>query len=192
MIKIATAECFTHGKIGHEIHILAQGYGNDFGGNNLSNYRIKNDIINNSNDDFFDNLSLSCSLFIPTLESLENILKVKTPEPYTLIKGIKVFNQENDLIVAELMAKAVKNLSNSDIGIGTTAGIGKGGIAIKTNDLTITTTSDVYADLTSSDSDIILKRQISGIEKTLGILLNLLNDDLDSLNDFDDLLVITN
>ena len=31
MIKIATAECFTQGKIGRELHALAQGYEGKFG-----------------------------------------------------------------------------------------------------------------------------------------------------------------
>lgn len=31
MIKIATAECFTHGKIGRELHAIAQGYTGNLG-----------------------------------------------------------------------------------------------------------------------------------------------------------------
>lgn len=31
MIKIATAECFTHGKIGNELHALGQSYEGKFG-----------------------------------------------------------------------------------------------------------------------------------------------------------------
>ena len=33
MITIATAECFTHGFIAHELHVLAQGYKDKFGSN---------------------------------------------------------------------------------------------------------------------------------------------------------------
>ena len=37
MIKIATAECFTHGKIGRELHALAQSYEGNFGRDYIKN-----------------------------------------------------------------------------------------------------------------------------------------------------------
>lgn len=37
MIKIATAECFTHGKIGLELHALAQNYEGNFGSRYIEN-----------------------------------------------------------------------------------------------------------------------------------------------------------
>ena len=37
MIKIATAECFTHGKIGRELHAIAQGYTGNFGRDYIEN-----------------------------------------------------------------------------------------------------------------------------------------------------------
>ena len=35
MIKIATAECFTQGKIGRELHALAQNYEGNFGNEHI-------------------------------------------------------------------------------------------------------------------------------------------------------------
>ena len=37
MIKIATAECFTHGKIGRELHAIAQWYTCNFGRDYIEN-----------------------------------------------------------------------------------------------------------------------------------------------------------
>ena len=37
MIKIATAECFTQGKIGRELHAIAQNYEGDFGKDQIEN-----------------------------------------------------------------------------------------------------------------------------------------------------------
>ena len=43
MIKIATAECFTHGKIGRELHALAQNYDGNFGCEYIKNLKIYED-----------------------------------------------------------------------------------------------------------------------------------------------------
>lgn len=175
MIKIATAECFTHGKIGREIHTLAQDYQGNFG----------RDYIENPNEfgDFdYNELSVTCSLFIPTIEAVKKILNVENPpKPNTLIKGIKVYDEDGDKAVSKIMAEAVKKLSDCDIAIGTTAGIGHGGIAIISDDYEIITTSDVYADLCENNSEDLFNRSESGIKKTLKILLLLLNNDFDKI-----------
>ncbi|MDO5814889.1 MAG: FeGP cofactor biosynthesis protein HcgF family protein, partial [Methanobrevibacter sp.] len=85
MIKIATAECFTQGKIGRELHALAQNYKGNFG----------NEYIDDYGDFDYDELSVTCSLFIPTIEAVEKILNVKNPpKPDKLIKGIKVYDEK--------------------------------------------------------------------------------------------------
>jgi uncharacterized protein (UPF0254 family) len=165
-IKIATAECFTHGIIAREIHACAQGYQGEFGPDIWKPTTLEN---------FQDEITLLCGMFIPTLSALKSVLKVDPPEPHKLLNGIKVYKEEDDQEVAVLMAKAVKNISGADIGIGTTAGIGKGGIAIVTPELAVKTTSDVYADLCSSNSEQLLLRQRSGVEKTLLLLEQILN-----------------
>lgn len=154
-IKIATAECFTHGIIAREIHKCSMGYEGEF----APKY-MKPD----------HDISLLCGLFIPTLTALKSVLNLDPPEPLDLLNNIKVYDEKGDLLVAELMASRVKEISNADIGIGTTAGIGKGAIVILSDKFAIKTTSDVYADLRISDSKLIQKRQISGVKKALTIL----------------------
>lgn len=169
MIKIATAECFTHGKIGREIHALAQDYENNFGRDYIENPKEYGDFD-------YNNLSLNCSLFIPTIEALKNVLNVENPpKPQKLIKGIKVYDEKGDKEVSYIMAKAVKDLTNCDIAIGTTAGVGRGGISIISDNYEIITTSDVNADLRENNSNQLYERQENGIKKTLNLLLLLLN-----------------
>lgn len=175
MIKIATAECFTHGKIGMELHALAQNYDGDFGCKYIKNPK------NYGNFDY-NELSVTCSLFIPTIEAVVKILNVENPpKPDKLIKGIKVYDEKGDKTVSKIMAQAVKDLSNCDIAIGTTAGIGRGGICIITEEYKIMTTTDVYADLCENNSENLFQRSENGIEKTLKITLLLLNDKIDEI-----------
>lgn len=112
------------------------------------------------------------------------------PKPDTLIKGIKVYNEEKDKTVSKIMAKAVKELSDCDIAIGTSAGIGRGGITILTNNFEITTTTDIYADLTDNNSSDLFKRSESGIKKTLEIILLLLNNNFDRINSLENVEII--
>lgn len=175
MIKIATAECFTQGRIGRELHAIAQNYEGNFGREYIEDP-------NEYGDFDYNELSVTGSLFIPTLEAVEKILKVENPpKPDRLIKGIKVYDEKGDKIVSKIMARAVKDLSDCDIAIGTTAGIGRGGISIITNEYEITTTTDIYADLCEKDSEKLFQRSENGIRKTLEILLLLLNDEIDKI-----------
>lgn len=175
MIKIATAECFTHGKIAREIHAIAQNYEGNFGREYIENPKEYGDYD-------YANLSLNCGMFIPTIEALKNVLQVENPpEPTILIKGIKVYNEEDDKKVSSIMAKAIKKITECDITIGTTAGIGHGGITLLTDDYQIITTSDVFADLRENNSEELFQRQESGIKKTVEILLLFLNNDFEKI-----------
>lgn len=176
MIKIATAECFTHGKIGLELHALAQNYE----GKLKSNYIENLDKYGNYN---YNNISVTCSLFIPTINAVKSILNVENPpQPDFLIKGIKVYDEDGDKKVSKIMAEAMMNLTDCDIAIGTTAGIGRGAICIITKDYEITALSDVYTDLRKNNSEEIFQRQISGIKKTIEIILLFLNNKIDKIN----------
>jgi len=160
-ITVATAECFTHGIIAREIHARTQGYQGEFGPHVLKQESRKN---------IQDDVILLCGMFFPTLCALRSVLKVDPPKPHKIINGIKVYHEKEDQEVALLMAEAVKKISGADIGIGTTAGIGKGGIAMVSDEFTVKFTSDVYADLCSCDSEELFARQRSGVEKTLEVL----------------------
>ena len=70
MIKIATAECFTHGKIGRELHALAQRYEGNFGCKYIENLKSYGDFD-------YNELSVTCSLFIPTIEAVVKVLNVE-------------------------------------------------------------------------------------------------------------------
>lgn len=184
MIKIATAECFTHGKIGRELHALAQDYDGNFGREYIENPKEYGDFD-------YNELSVTCSLFIPTIEAVEKILNVKNPpKPDKLIKGIKVYDEKGDLKVSKIMAQAVKDLSGCNIAIGTTAGIGRGGICIITDNYEISTTTNVYADLCEDNSENLFQRSEDGIKKTLEILLFLLNNNLDKIKSLENVKII--
>ena len=184
MIKIATAECFTHGKIGRELHAIAQGYEGNFGCDYIKN-------LQNYGDFDYNELSVTCSLFIPTIEAVVKILNVENPpKPDKLIKGIKVYDEDGDKAVSKIMAQAVKDLSGCDIAIGTTAGIGRGGISIITDEYEIVTTTDINADLCENNSEDLFKRSENGIEKALNIILLLLNDRIDKIESLENTKII--
>ena len=184
MIKIATAECFTHGKIGRELHALAQGYEGNFGREYIKD-------IKDYGDFDYNELSVTCSLFIPTIEAVVKILNIKNPpKPDMLIKGIKVYDEKGDKLVSKIMAQAVKDLSDCDIAIGTTAGIGHGGITIITDKYEITTITSVYADLSEKNSETLFKRSEDGIKKTLEIILLILNNEQEKIESLENIEII--
>ena len=198
MITIATAECFTHGILAREIHALAQDYEDDFASNywgliNKAQKDCLKDAILDDKCSIFDlkELSVTCGLFIPTLDAVKSILKIDDPvEPLKLIKGIKVYDDIGDIEMSILMAEAAKKVSGTDIGIGTTAGIGYGGIAIVDDDVIISTSSDVSADLIKANSHNLYLRQKSGIEKTLKILIYYLNGNFERIKSLDNVKII--
>ena len=184
MIKIATAECFTHGKIGRELHALAQNYNGNFGCEYIKNPEK----YGNFN---LSELSVTCSLFIPTIEAVKKILNVPNPpKPNTLIKGIKVYDEEGDKKVSKIMAKALKEMSDCDIAIGTTAGVGHGAVSIITDEYEITAITDVYADLCELNSEELFKRSESGIEKTLEIIMLFLNNNFEKIESLKNIEII--
>ena len=193
MITIATAECFTHGILAREIHALAQGYEDNFGSkysylvNKVEKDCLKDAILEDKCSIFdLRNLSVTCGLFIPTLDAVKSILQIENPvEPLELIKGIKVYDDIGDIEMSILMAEAAKKIANTSIGIGTTAGIGYGGSAIVDDDMIISTSSDVSANLIDADCDNLYMRQKSGVEKTLKMLIYYLNGNFDRIKSLD-------
>lgn len=87
------------------------------------------------------------------------------------------------------MAQAVKDLSDCDIAIATTAGIGRGGICILSDKYEISTTTDVYADLCENNSEDLFHRSQDGIKKTLEMILLLLNNRLEEIESLENVKV---
>lgn len=152
LIRIATAECFTHGKIASEIHAFSRGYPLSY------HWRISPKKYP---------MSLLAGLFIPTLSGIESVLNCSPLNPVAIIDDIKIYNQDQDIRMAKLMGESVKQITGADIGIGTTAGIGKGAYSILYDEGSIDGTSDYNADLVHDPHCEIFKRQSSGIENCL-------------------------
>lgn len=163
MITIATAECFTHGRVGREIHAFARGYPARYAWT-LDPERYA--------------LSLVADLFIPTLSGVRRILRFEPLPPQDCLDDIKVYDQEGDEAMAVKMAAAVREIAGSSIGIGTTAGIGQGGVALVAEGVTMTATSGVYADLRTSDPAAILRRQEAGMHTALRMLERYLGEEV--------------
>ncbi|WP_456472337.1 UPF0254 family protein [Methanocaldococcus sp.] len=158
MITVATAECFTHGKIGLTIHKASAGYKD-------VEYKFPNKI---------REVRVLTSMFIPSIYAAERLLDVKLPKPDYQYKYAKAYTEEKDLLVAELLAKALKNKLNVDIAIATTAGVGRGGIAIIAKRKYIFTT-DVYANLLTFEN--VLERQKRGIELGIKKFIEILKEE---------------
>jgi len=154
LIKVATAECFTHGEVAREIHAFARGY------------PIRHSWFLKRED---YPLSLVSGLFIPTISGVESVLGFEPIKPVSAPDDIKIYDQKRDMAMALHMATAVRTRTRSKIGIGTSAGIGTGGIAVVTAEVTLTGTTDVYADLRTSDAETIMRRQEAGIKKALDL-----------------------
>ena len=155
MLSIATAECFTHGKIGTIIHKIASGY------DEVKEHPYYNYINGN--------VYVMASMFIPLRYSAEKLLNINLPDPDYKYKYAKAYSEKNDLKVAYLMAKGIKDVLNCDMAIGTTAGVGRGGICILTDRNKYLFTTDVYGDLINRKN--IIERQKNGVEKHLISLL---------------------
>jgi len=161
MITLGTAECFTHGLIGTTVHKISSNY-EEY--RNSYYYTIIN-----------GNIKVLMSSFLPSRYAIEKLFNIKLPKEDYNYKYSKAYNEENDLKVSYLMAKGVKDLLNCNIGIGTTAGIGRGGITIITDYNVYQFTTDVYGDLIKGKN--IIERQKNGIEKTLNKLMEILKEE---------------
>ena len=80
-LKIATAECFTHGKVAGELHAFSRGYPYQYP------FAINPDDIE---------LPAVAGLFLPTLSSVKTILRIEPLEPTPALASIKVYDQKYD------------------------------------------------------------------------------------------------
>lgn len=161
MPTIATAECFTHGKVAGELHAFVRGYPHEY---KFSIDRKKIEI------------SIVAGLFIPTLSGVRSLLHIEPLEPRLVMETVKVYEQEQDCIMAGRMAEAVMRVTGADIGIGTTAGIGKGAVAIAAQDKIYSKVTKIDADFRTADSKKLMLREKSGVYTALHLLEEFLTE----------------
>jgi len=159
MISVATVECFTHGKIGMILHKMAMGY---------------EDVKDHPYYPIFNgNIYVVASMFLPQRDVIKNILGIEIPPPDHPFKYAKVYREERDLEVAYLMAKGLKEKVGCNISIGTTAGVGRGGICILTDRSKYLFTTDIYGNVLTGEN--LIERSEDGVSKTLDKLVEILH-----------------
>jgi uncharacterized protein (UPF0254 family) len=153
-LKVASAECFTHGDIGKTLHLLSAPY-------------AKKPLP----------LKVVYSSFVPSPEVFKKLFQAELPPPQLLLNGyIKLYTEEDDCRAATLMAKALKEMLGVDVAIASSAGVGRGCVAVLFGKRLYLLTSDVYADLITSTPREILKRKTSAVRKTIKLLKDLIED----------------
>ena len=158
MIPVATAECFTHGRIGVILHKMAMGY---------------KDVKSHPYYPIFNkNICVIASMFLPQRDAIKNILDIELPPPDYTYRYAKVYNEKNDLKVAYFIAKGLKDKLRCSITIGTTAGVGRGGICILTDKNKYLFTTDVYGNILTGEN--LVERSEDGLYKTLDKLIEIL------------------
>ncbi|WP_457615097.1 FeGP cofactor biosynthesis protein HcgF family protein [Methanopyrus sp.] len=168
MLTVATAECFTHGFVGREIHASASGYTGELGSDILGT-------------ELEGKVSVVAACFIPTVSGLKSILNINPPEPDEVSKsGAKAYREKTDRKVAVMMARSVRERTEADVGIGTTAGIGRGAICLDDGEVTLLGRTDVHANLLKPDKRI-RKRQIQGVKRSLMMFRAYFRGELDEL-----------
>ena len=158
MLSVATAECFTHGKIGILLHKMAMGYEDV---KEHPYYPL-----------FHGRIYILASMFLPRREVIRDILGVELPPVDYPYRYAKVYSEEKDLQVAYLMARGLKDKLRCNIAIGTTAGVGRGGICILTDRDKYLFTTDVYGNVLTGEN--LLERSENGVSKTLDKLAEIL------------------
>ncbi|WP_209590818.1 UPF0254 family protein [Methanococcus voltae] len=166
MITIATSECFTLGRIGVNIHKIASKYP-----------EMECFLQENPEYKILHNSKVLTAMFMPSKECAQTFLNISLPQSDYKYNYSKAYTQSNDELVAELMAKSLKNITKCNIAIGTTAGIGKGAICIVTDYKIYKFTSDIEANLL--DKQNVSERQKNAIEKTIKKILKILKEEYD-------------
>ncbi|ENN95948.1 hypothetical protein J422_04880 [Methanocaldococcus villosus KIN24-T80] len=160
MITLATAECFTHGKIGLSIHKAASGY---------EEFEYKY-LFSEEDLKIVKNVKVLCSMFLPSIYAIEKLFNISLPKPDYYYKYAKAYSEKNDLAVAKKIAESLKDKLNPDIALASTAGVGRGAICIIADKCYLFTT-DVYANLLTFEN--VKERQKDGIEKGIKKVLEI-------------------
>ena len=102
-VTFASAECFTHGLIGIEVHRLSAPYVPG---------RLP--------------VSVVASLFLPGVFAVRELLGVSLPSPICEVNGVKVYDEEGNVKVVRALSRALHEKLKADISLSSSAGIGRG------------------------------------------------------------------
>jgi len=151
-LTFASAECFTHCEIGMTVHKLSAPY-------------TKNPIP----------VSVISVLFIPSVEAAKLFFNVKLPEPLFTLKGIKIYNESENVKVTQKLSTALKIKTGADICVASSAGNGRGVVTIffKNRFYTVKTETKVK-DFSKATLKEIEQRKKEAVEKTIEFLKELI------------------
>ncbi|SNR90345.1 FeGP cofactor biosynthesis protein HcgF family protein [Desulfurobacterium atlanticum] len=149
-----SAECFTHCEIGMTVHKLSAPY-------------VRNPLP----------ISVISVLFIPSVETAKIFLDAKLPKPSFTLKGIKVYNEQENIKVTRELSTALKIKTKADICVASSAGNGKGIVTILFKDkfYTIETETQIE-DFAKATLKEIERRKKEAVEKTIKFLKELMKE----------------
>ncbi len=154
ILTFASAECFTHCEIGMKTHLLSAPY-------------RKNRLP----------ISVKTVLFLPSRESVKTFLEVSLPKPDYEVEGIKIYKETENEEVVSLLVKELKKKTGADICISSSAGTGKGIVAILfKNKIHILKTVMEIKDFKKTTTQEVKKRKEEAVEKTLNFIEKLLEE----------------
>ncbi len=147
-ITFASAECFTHGLIGAEVHRLSAPYVPG---------RLP--------------VSVVASLFLPGVFAVREFLGVSLPPPICEVNGVKVYNEEGNVRVVRTLTRALRKRLGVDAALSSSAGVGRGVVSIlfKSSEFLIRTEISI-PNFPDAPFSLIEKRKEEGIERALECL----------------------
>lgn len=148
VITFASAECFTHGLIGAEVHRLSAPYVPS---------RLP--------------ISVVASLFLPGVFPVKELLGVSLPSPIREVNGVKVYNEEENVRVVRMLTRALKEKLRVDVALSSSAGVGRGVVSILFKDSEFLIRTEIsLSDFPDAPYTLIERRKEEGIEKSLECL----------------------
>ena len=148
VITFASAECFTHSLIGAEVHRLSAPYVPG---------RLP--------------VSVVASLFLPGVFAVRELLGVSLPSPICEVNGVKVYDEEGNVNVVRALSRVLKEKLKVDIALSSSAGIGRGVIAVLFKDSEFLIKTEIsLSNFPDAPYELIEKRKREGVEKAVDCL----------------------
>ncbi|WP_457568191.1 FeGP cofactor biosynthesis protein HcgF family protein [Desulfurobacterium sp.] len=153
ILTFASVECFTHCEIGMGVHRLSAPY-------------VKDKLP----------VSVSAVMFLPSVFSIEEVLGVMLPPPGAHVRGIKVYDEAENVNVTLILSRVLKEKLGVDISVASSAGNGRGVVCLRFNRrvFLIRTLSEVNG-FPFADEEKVYARKQEAVEKTLLLLRTLLS-----------------